>query len=358
MEALFGVIVGTLCVCIAGFYVVGAGWFLRNSHLLTTPYEIALSEPGLVRLAECSKRLKQHGLTLECDLDNQRIVIQGLIPELRLSSESFAASVGKTVQGADIEVGQDSFDAAALVRGPMAELEIRSRLNDALRLSLWRLFTRMYHIEAQMAEGELSAIFTYYENEERFFDELDTLSSIAIGFASDCDGTKEERLLGIMRDDSEPMPVRARLLYTLLQKTEDHSVDLDALLPELIQGSAETASSPVTEGEACAALSHDSNLVPLAAAAWLRDHGSSTDAIGSLSELLNRSDSTDISAVAGEALAQIRAKLGEGAGSLAIADAGEAGALSVVDEEGQLSLAEAEVEERRKKQGPGVREKG
>lgn len=40
-----------------------------------------------------------------------------------------------------------------------------------------------------------------------------------------------------------------------------------------------------------------------------------------------------------EALAQIRAKLGEGAGSLAIADVGEAGALSVVVEGGgQLSL--------------------
>ena len=188
--------------------------------------------------------------------------------------------------------------------------------------------------------------------------EIDDLIELAIAFSRYDRGTKEERLLAMIQDDSEPMAVRVRVLHTLLQKPEDHSVDLDALLAELIQGSGEKASSPVTEGEACWSLSHDSNLVTLAAAAWLREHGASKDSIGPLCELVSRSKSADISAVAGEALAQIRAKLGEGAGSLAIADAGEAGALSVVEEEGQLSLAVAEVEERRKKQGPGVREKG
>jgi hypothetical protein len=195
-------------------------------------------------------------------------------------------------------------------------------------------------------------------------DDIEDVLTMAIAFSTSRSGTKEERLLAILHEDPNPS-VRLKVLSEMMRHRDELDLDLDDVLVELIlghdvrtasvrrrvQSNEESQQEPseeatVIEGTACEVL-RELGHGALAAAYWLREHGESKESVAALSEVLTESRRDELTAVAGQALATIRSRLGEFAGGLALADT-QAGALSVAAEQGQLSVAEEEAEWKRR----------
>jgi hypothetical protein len=354
-------------------------------------------------------RLAESGLKADWEpyKAEYRITISGLVEGLSLSKEGPATNLAKQVQGKDVEVGQESFDEIAYIRGD--ELELLSRLDAGQRERIERLLTPVresvdvaetaytsaqtrelqYHWGLTIEDGVLS--FPTASLEDVFDrDDIDDLIALAESFAATRPGTREERLVELVRRD-EDLQVSQRILSVMAQRRGELDLDFDALLVELIRGPyrPEDASNPepMTEEIACNRVGRDmvldeqhggslrhSELGGLAAALWLRDHAESKTTIPVLADALARvqdGHGTYVSpmfasqraqgpatAALSEALATLRSRLDEFSGGLAVAESQDAGALSVAEPGGKLALAEeggtlslAEEEARRKQLG-------
>lgn len=318
--------------------------------------------------------------------DKFQITIDGLMPELSLVKETIGTGVSKRLTGADVEIGDPVFDDAALVTG--ASLEILSRLNHEQRARTHSLLK----VGGSISVGVLSVSVS------RLSDVLDRLSHLSLtdsllspeamdvvalarGFSAIVEGTKEERLLGILHEDPNPS-VRDKVLFEMMRHRDELELDLDGLLVEMILGHfARVASihgqlqsneelsqeamklADITEAKACEVL-RELGHGALAAAYWLREHGESAECVAALSEVLTESPSQEVTAVAGQALAAIRSRLGRFAGGLALSESQDAGALSLAERGGQLALSEdgqvsvAEEEAERKRRAAVERQKG
>lgn len=373
----------------AFIWLIGVLFFHSSDQLnrrLPSILCLELFEDFQARLAESSLEAdwEPHG-------DAYRITISGLVNKVDVSAESRRTSVAKQVQGRDIEIGDDPFDDLAYLRGD--ELEIVSRLDSAQRARAKRLlapvvetvtmeelesssnkhsFDLIYHWDLTIKDGVLS--FPAERLEEVFVrSDLEDLIELARGFAASRPGTKEERLVELVRGDPD-LNVRIRVLSLLCRQREAVDVNVDALLVELIR--PDTQQSPMTEAEACSVLGEMSALAVspedstylavLAAAYWLAVHGETRESIEQLSRVGEGglSDKDPIYPITNEAVAAIRSRLGEFAGGLSVAESQEAGALSVADLGGKLTLADeggelslAEEEARRKQLAALARQK-
>ena len=367
--------------------------------------------------------------------DKFQLTIDGLMPELSLGKETIGTGVSKRLTGADVEIGDSVFDDAALVTG--ASLEILSRLNHEQRARTHSLLKVGGSISVGVLSVSVSTLSDVLDRPEA----MDVVA-LAKGFSANSEGTKEERLLGILHEDPNPA-VRAKVLAEMMRHPDELELDLDELLRELILGAsrqvervkrlerlkrkerlerarrletlrsriqsekhplraellielepsrwrqpepqvsnstestegkkkrlneliaeateieawleADNTEEPITEAtevtEAIASevlLFGESSLAVLSAAFWLREHGEAAESVAALSEALTDSPSQEVSAVAGQALATIRSRLGQFAGGLALSESQDAGALSLAAERGQLSVAEEEVERKRR----------
>ena len=315
--------------------------------------------------------------------DKFQLTIAGLMTELNLGKETIGTGVSKRLAGADVEIGDPVFDDAALVTG--ASLEILSRLNHEQRARTHSLLKVGGSISNRWMNTPTGAEFlgVLSVSVSSLSDVLDRpeamdLIALAKGFSASGEGTKEERLLGILHDDPNPS-VRVKVLTTMMQHRDELEMDVDALVVELIQKHfARVASihgqlqsnvelsqeamkqADITEAKACIVLSESgvgsSAVATVAAAYWLREHGESAESVAALSEVLTESPSEEVSAVAGQALAAIRSRLGQFAGGLALSESQDAGALSLAEQGGQLSVVEEEAE--RKRRAAVERQKG
>jgi hypothetical protein len=371
-------------------WLIGVLFFHSSDQLnrrLPSILCLELFEDFQARLAESSLEAdwEPHG-------EGYRVTISGLVNKMDVSAESARTKVSKQVQGRDIEIGDDPFDDLAYLRGD--ELEIVSRLDSAQRARAKRLlapvvetvtmeelessskkhsFDITYHWDLTIKDGILSFPA---ERLEDVFDrsDLEDLIELARGFAASRPGTKEERLVELVRGDPE-LNVRMRALSLLCRQREIVDVDVDALLVELIRGETHDL-SPMTESEACSVLKAASALMnspddsvylaAIAAAYWLAVHGETKESIEHLSRVGEGglSDKDPIYPITNEALAAIRSRLGEFAGGLSVAESQEAGALSVAEQGGKLALADeggelslAEEEARRKQLAARARQK-
>jgi hypothetical protein len=211
------------------------------------------------------------------------LTVSGLMPELSVVKESAGSGFAKRVLGADIEVGDAAFDRDTYLEGPV--METLSRLNqqqrDRLESTLSAYTSRN---EGGVRVGIADGVLTVEGSTKllpllRWAGDMEVLS-IAKGFARVGEGTKEERLLGIVRGDPNSL-VREKVLFEMMRHQDELEVDLDALLIELIHGEESPSNAEVTEEQAVAAL-QGSSTVALAAASWLRDHGESTASIEAL----------------------------------------------------------------------------
>jgi hypothetical protein len=205
-------------------------------------------------------------------------------------------------------------------------------------------------------------------------DRPDALEVVALaeGFALDnpLNCKKMERLLAILYEDPNPT-VRDKVFVEMMRHRDELELDFDVLVVELIQGhftrvvsihgqlqsnqelsQEATKLSDVTEARACIVL-NELGPCAVAAAYWLREHGESKESIAALSDVMTDGGRKELTAVASEALAAIRSRLGGSVGGLTVVEEHDAGRLSVVDEQGQLSVGEGELsvadDEQRKK---------
>jgi hypothetical protein len=365
--------------------------------------------------------------------ENFKITMSGLMPGLLLSRETLGSAVSKRVTGADIEVGDAAFDDAALIRGDV--LEVLSRLNAAQRARVFNFLV----LRGRIQDGELE-FFIPNTGAVLGRPEAEDVRRLAEGFQEKAQGSKEERLLAILREDPNPS-VRLKVLAEMMRHSDELELDLNNVMSELIFGAhpglgevkervqarrsdhpererrlkqgrrletlqsriqsekeqrlekerAETlvksdpsfwrksqpqdrssldklvAEAREIEGwmeadelewasweatQFAEAVASDvlrfgeSSPAMLSAAYWLREHGESAESVAALSEVAGTSPSQEITAVAGQALAAIRARLrsrmGEVAGGLSFSESQDAGALSLAEQGGQLSVVEEE----------------
>jgi len=464
-------------------FIVGS--LLSAFYLVLLNYEFFIGAPTTSAVKFMSESPKFHsfkaaaaefGLDVGCRSDGKHtwVFFDGLLFELELSKETFRTKVAKGITGADIEIGDSYFDDAAMVHG--ASLEILSRLDAAQRLRVHSLFS----LRGSIAHGVLSVPALSGKNPYIFDFDLEShwewreVLEFARGFSETREGTKEERLLGILHGDPNPA-VRAKVLAEMMRHPDELELDLDELLCELILGArrqveqtkrrerlkrmeplrrkrqkerarrletlqsriqsekqrlraeflkdekqrlraellielepsrwrqpehpdrssldrliaeateieawleADNTEGPIMEAtevteaiatevtEAIASeflLFAEPSLAVLSAAYWLREHGEAAESVAALSEVLADSPSQEVSAVAGQALAAIRSRLGQFAGGLALSETQDAGALSLAEQGGQLALSEegqlsvSEEEAERKRRAAVERQKG
>ena len=109
-------------------------WFLENAKTLPTNY-------ALEQFQAFRDRLKAHGLGADWEHSGagHEVRITGVLDGLELSKETGIGAAGKVLKGADIELGDDTFDSLTLLRGSFRELEIISRLDAIQRRRLIQL---------------------------------------------------------------------------------------------------------------------------------------------------------------------------------------------------------------------------
>ena len=301
-------------------------------------------------------RLAKDGLTADWNPNESthRITIDGLIPDVLLTPESQRPAFTKAVQGPDLEIGDETFDRLLYIRGD--EVAIISRLDDSVRELLMTLFAPI----SEQVELENGEIRTYHHDWELHIEDgtlsfpakrleevlerkdLEQVVQLALAFSNQRSDTSGERLLELLRNDPNHQ-IRGRAFGLLLQQVDRFELDLDALLFELIRGS-KLNEFPLTEAEVCERLdtctAEEHTVLLMACGVWLRANATEKESIESLTFAFEAAQDGPTSRLLGEALANLRSRLGELAGSLAVIGNEGKGKLTLTTEGGETSIAE------------------
>lgn len=293
--------------------------------------------------------LAEDGVRVVGDGSNASSVrIEGLIPSVRIIQEPLLRAVS------DVKTGDRDFDKAVVfqVDGSHLEVEALSRLDDKQRASLRRLTRAGVRIE----NGQLHLRYLQrFGLRVSYLDKrlIGDVISVARAFSEARTSTfqRRERLLTLLSTDPNGK-FRRRLLQRMMQPEKEVNRDYRdpvqtltlterdnrALLETLIRGDD---TSPVTEQSAVAALELRMSLRALAASYWLHSFGGK-ECMPALARAMNDpSASPELVEAASRALAFLQRRHGGlRTGGLSMADTGDAGAVSLVAEGGQLEVAE------------------
>lgn len=224
--------------------------------------------------------------------------------------------------------------------GALDELQLLSRLDHPCRLAI-RGRIEGLTVEDGQLHGELSAF-----RDETFGYSPDSNDWLPIceALIHKPDNRLQERLWSLLREDPDHR-VRCAIFQRWLEALESEEVALgDQDRVSLIEG---LVGEELTESQAIALLGQPGQVEALAAIHWLDEHGG-LECMAGLSRLLcEESISPQGKKVALRVLERLQGTHGELAGGgVSMVAAQDAGAVSVVDEVGTLSLAEQDDREK------------